>query len=147
MLFWLVFAISSVLLTYNVTGGVFRGMVYFGMIAGGAVYYLTVGKLTLKAGDKLARFIRKTAGRVIKLILVPVRAIFSLIIKLYHLTFGKVIGKIISERKRRKEARVAALSPPAALIEKTQKENETNVKKYRYEREGRISFGECRNKR
>lgn len=147
VIFWLIFAASSVLLTYNVSGGVFRGMVYFGMLSGGAAYYLTLGRLTLKIGDATARFIKRAVWRVIKLILVPVRAIFSLIIKLYHLTFGKVIGKIISERKRRKEALRAALSPPADLIEKTQKENETNVTKRRYEREGRISFGGCRNKR
>lgn len=141
VIFWVIFAASSVILTYNVSGGVFRAMVYVSMIAGGAVYYFTIGRLTLKLGIKLSKLIKKVAAKLLRLVIVPFRAIISLIIKLYHLTIGKVIGKIISERNRRRKERQKAISAPAVLPQKIQEENQNNVRKNRYEREGRISFG------
>ena len=146
VIFWIVFAISSLILTYNVSGGVFRGMVYFGMISGGALYYFTVGRLTLKLGDKLARMIRRIAGGVIRFVLAPLRAIFYFVLKIYHLTIGKIIGKIICVMRTRRQAGKAASDDAAAVPQNIQKENNEDVTKYRYEREGRISFGQSSRK-
>ena len=139
--FWLVFAVLSVLLTYNVSGGVFRGMVYFGMILGGTCYYLTVGRLTLKIGIKISGFIKRAVAKLILLILVPLRVIFSLLFRLYYLTIGKVIGRIIYRRKKRRQKHSATSPSMEALLIERQEETENNVTKNRYEREGRISFG------
>ena len=81
VMFWLIFAASSLLLTYNVSGGVFRGMVYIAMLAGGAAYYLTLGRLMLALSIRLDRLIKKIAVFIIRILLIPIRAIFSFIIK------------------------------------------------------------------
>ncbi len=142
VIFWICFAVTSVILTYNMSGGVFRGIVYLGMLGGGALYYFTLGRLVLKINIKLTRLVKKTLKWLYWIVTAPIRAIISLIIKLYHLTIGKVIGKIVSEVKRRQERRkqrsqtaVAALEP-----EYTKEEKNTDVTKYRYKGEGRISF-------
>lgn len=147
VLFWLIFAASSLILTYNVSGGVFRAMVYFGMLSGGAIYYLTLGKLTLKLGVRAARLIRRIALGALRAVLVPFRAIFSLVAKIYHLTIGKIIGKIVYEKRERQRARASANENAVALPQNMQKENDEDVTKYRYEREGRICFGRSGNKR
>ena len=147
VVFWIIFAASSLLLTYNVSGGAFRGMVYVGMLLGGAAYYLTLGRLTIKIGMKLTRLIRKIAVRIIRLMSVPLRAIFYLIVKIYHLTIGKIIGKIVCVMKERRVKGKTAPRNDVALPQNIQKENDRDVTKYRYEREGRISFGRSGDRR
>ncbi|MBE6583405.1 MAG: hypothetical protein E7649_00295 [Ruminococcaceae bacterium] len=139
--FCISFAISSILLTYNVSGGVFRGIVYVGMLGGGALYYLTLGRLVLKINVKLAKHIKKIIRWLVGKLIMPFKAIISLIIKLYHLTIGKVIGKIISVICARREQRknVANKAMPR-LPEYSEEEACKDVKKYRYKEQGRISF-------
>lgn len=147
VIFFLVFAVSSLILTYNVSGGVFRGMVYFGMLAGGAIYYLTVGRLTLKLEEKLVRILRRASIRALRLVLALMRPIFCFALKIYHLTIGKIIGKIVRVTRERRQRLKATANGVAALPQNIQKENDKDVTKYRYEREGRICFGQPRNKR
>lgn len=141
VVFWLLFAASSLLLTYNVSGGVFRGMVYTGMTAGLSAYYFTLGRLVLMLSGKVARFLRRAVAWTVRKLKRIIKAIIYPIIKLYHLTFGKVIGKIKAERKARRVRRLAEQNANASELPSSIKEEEkTDVTKYRYEREGRISF-------
>ncbi len=140
--FGLCFAVFSILLTYNISGGIFRGIVYVGMIGGGIAYYLTLARLVLKLNIKLTRLIKKVLKWVWYALMKPVKAIISLIIKLYHLTIGKVIGKIVGDIRMRQEQqrRKAENESVAKLPENTNKETDRDVTKYRYKQEGRISF-------
>lgn len=134
--FALLFALTAILLTYKISGGIFRGMVYIGMISGLALYYFTVGRLTLKLSSRLASLIKKAVKILLKLIFTPIRAIFLLIFKLYTLTIGKIIGKIgcsIKEKRMRKQAELIREAEAPA-------QNESREEKG-YRKEGRISFG------
>lgn len=134
--FILLYALVAILLTYRISGGVFRGMVYIGMTSGFALYYFTIGKLTLKISRGLAKLIKKTVKMLLKLVYTPIRAIFLLIVKLYTLTIGKIIGKIICSIKQKREKRKATSSSaetPPALVESREEKG--------YRKEGRISFG------
>ena len=137
--FWIMFALSSLLLTYNVSGGVFRGIVYIAMLAGGAAYYMTLGRLMLALSIMLDRLIKKIAAFIIRILLIPIRAIFSFIIKIYHLTIGKLIGKIIGVVKEWSLKRKSMVEA-AALPQEINEDNKSDESKYRYKREGRISF-------
>ncbi len=136
LVFVLLFALVAILLTYRVSGGIFRGMVYVGMLAGTALYYFTVGRLTIKISLGLAKFIKKATRMILKLIYKPLRAFFLLIFKLYALTIGKIIGKIVYNVKQKRSEKQAALEGVT----------ETNVlaesrEEKGYRKEGRISFG------
>lgn len=146
--FCLLFALSAVLLTYNVSGGVFRGCVYVCMVLGLVIYRLTLGRLAERIERFLTDIIRKIVRAVLRLVLIPSRAIFSLVCRLYSLTIGRIIGKIIySARERRKtkrgapQERIEGQLPPPSSREEI-KEEENNAKRARgYKKEDRISFG------
>ena len=116
-------------------------MVYTGMTAGLSAYYFTLGRLVLMLSGKVARFLRRAVAWTVRKLKRIIKAIIYPIIKLYHLTFGKVIGKIKAERKARRVRRLAEQNANASELPSSIKEEEkTDVTKYRYEREGRISF-------
>ena len=95
-IFCLLFAFVAILQSYRISGGIFRGISYIGMLSGLLLYYFTLGKLTLKINRKFALFVRKTVQKILKLVSIPIRAIFSLIFKLYTLTIGKISVEISS---------------------------------------------------
>ncbi len=148
MCFCLFGASAAILLTYNISGGVFRGCAYLGMGLGLLIYRLTLGRLMNKIELSLTKLIRKVIRGLIKVLLVPSRAIFSLICKLYALTIGRIIGKIKCKvilqrelRKRELEKKKAAEIVPAKMSEETKEEKNNAEKASRYKKEDRISFG------
>ena len=144
--FCLLFASSAILLTYNIGGGVFRGCVYLAMGGGLMLYRLTVGKLTEKPERAITTAIKKTLRKILKVALVPIRAIFSLYCRLYSLTIGRIIGKIISRMMAAKKAQTDNDAPmlPQVIAEEM-KDEEKNAKGARgYRKEGRISFTDRR---
>jgi len=144
--FCLLFAFSVILLTYNISGGVFRGCVYFCMACGLIIYRLTLGRLMSRVECWITEIIRKSVRAILGFVLIPIRAIFSLVYRFYSLTIGRIIGKIIYKaRQKRKEKtrgpRVNGIGLLPQTAEKTEEE-ENNAKRARgYKKEGRISFG------
>ena len=146
--FWLCLGISSVLLFYNVSGGVFRGSVYPCMLSGLALYYFSIGRVTLALGqwligvmERCLSFVKRLICRCLsflkRLLAVPINAFCRAIIYIYHLTIGKIVvkikGKIIASRERRN-----AKECPASGVgeeEQNEEDSERPYKKY-----GRISF-------
>lgn len=146
--FCLLFAFCAILLTYNLSGGVFRGCVYVCMALGLMIYRLTLGRLAERIERVITNIIRKASRAILRLVVIPIRAIFSLVCRLYSLTIGRIIGKIIySARERRianrgaPQERVEGQLPPPSSREEI-KEEENNAKRARgYKKEDRISFG------
>ena len=146
--FCLLFAFFAILLTYNLSGGVFRGCVYVCMALGLMIYRLTLGRLAERIERVITNIIRKASRAILRLVAIPIRAIFSLVCRLYSLTIGRIIGKIIySARERRiakrgaPQERVEGQLPPPSSREEI-KEEENNAKRARgYKKEDRISFG------
>ncbi len=132
--FIIIFAIAAILQTFKISGGVFRGLTYIGMSVGFMTYYLTIGRLMLKPCKKMAAFIKKAARLILKVIFTPLRLLFLLVFKIYVLTIGKILGKIIYRIKEKNSA------------DRVAQENEISGDKADcelkgYKKEGRISFG------
>ena len=149
--FCLLFAFCAILLTYNISGGVFRGCVYLCMGLGLIIYRLTLGRLTERIELYLTGIIRKMIKSIIRLALVPIRAIFSLYCRLYALTIGRIIGtirrRVTVAREKKNRERAESNSGPACLPSVTEeiKDEENNAKGARgYKKDGRISFGAVR---
>ena len=152
LLVCLIFASCAMLLTYNISGGVFRCSVYFAMAVGLLLYRQTIGRLTMGIERVLAGFIRKLIYAVLKLVLIPMRLIFSLLYRLYALTIGRIIVKIRCRvAQRRKEKSVPGDIDPTATLnaatsqESNDEENGANGAG-RYKKGERISFGRGRDR-
>ena len=142
LIFWLTFGIVSIMLIYRIGGGVFRGLVYLGMLMGAAIYHFTVGKLTLKIISFTVAFLKKVIRAVIKVIIFPFIMIFRGVFSLYRLTIGKIIGRIINRVKKARLARMLKNAPLATEQEECGKEDNGCVEgKEAYRRDNRISFG------
>ena len=134
----------AILLTYNISGGVFRGCLYLSMGAGLLCYRLTLGRILYKVENWAARIIKKVCRFALKVLLFPLKKIFSLLVKIYRLTIGKIIGKIMyrARMKKEKELKEREKECAEALLPESTREEENNADKYeRYRKEGRISFG------
>ena len=142
VIFWLLFALCAISLTYTISGGIFRGLVYIGMLSGLCVCYLTLGKLTLKISSKISKVVKKTVRALIKIILIPLRAIFCIFVRLYRLTIGKIIGKIKErEKKRRQDRKSVSDAQSVAALPAGDGEEDINARLSGYKKENRISFG------
>ena len=111
------------MLIYHVNYGMFRGMVYLGMIFGFLLYYLTVGKLVQKISEKLMRGVIFLIKKLIFILLMPFYMIFKGLFFIYRLTIGKIIAKIIMALKKRSEKRKSVLNTEAQVADDLQKEN------------------------
>lgn len=149
VLFFIVAAISSVLLMYSVGGGIFRGMTYVGMAVGFLLYYLTVSKLVAELSKRLTFLLWRLLRRLLSLISIPIKAALRGIISLYHLTIGRFVGKIKAEIKLRREksqaARTEEQEKARAEADEIDREGGKEAFVYvsencRYRREGRIKF-------
>lgn len=147
-LFCLLSASVAILLTYNLSGGVFRGCVYLCMALGLLLYRLTMGSILYRVELRLIGFLKKVIKTVLKIIFAPFRAIFLLFVRLYGLTIGKIIGKIKCKVDQRRQERKKALEEEESNVNRSlcepmcEKEEDRNVcKREGYKKEGRISFG------
>ncbi len=144
VIFWVFAGLLSIAIIYSVGGGRFRGLTYLALAVGFIIYYLTFGRLMLKISAFFVKLLKKTVRGLIRLVLAPLKWILRLIISLYHLTIGRIIGKIkvavAASRERKREAALANIAEP--LEGESGKEDPKNVdEKYRFRKEGRISFG------
>ena len=138
IIFWLVLGISSILLFYNVSGGVFRFSVYPAMLFGLFLYYISLGKLVLKLSAAVVDLLFKICRAILKLVALPVRQIKRFFIFLYHLTIGEILGKIKERRILRSQKKLAETSSDEPS-DNGEGESEDAGRIYR--RDGRISFG------
>ena len=144
LIFWVTAGLLSIAIIYSVGGGRFRGLTYIALALGFLVYYLTVGRLMLKVSAFLVKILKKAARGLIRLALAPIKLILRLIISLYHLTIGRIIGKIkvavAASRQRRREAAVASIAETSEEAGGKEDLDFANGK-HRYSKEGRIDFG------
>lgn len=145
LFFWLVVGIVSIILIYDISEGVFRGMVYLGMAFGFLLYYFTIGKLVLFLMLKITDLIKMLLYKLIKILLFPLRALMRGIIFIYRLTIGKFIGKIKVRvklwLKTRREAKKACRESQADAESDGGKEDFVYVSENcGYRRDGRIRF-------
>ena len=138
--FWVGSGCVSILLTYA-CGGFFRGLIYIGIFGGFLAYYFTLGRLILGLNRKIMGKIKKGIAVVARYLSKPVKFIFGRIILLYHLTIGKIIDKIIEDRKKRKQS--AAGEDIPGEDGECGKEGFVYVgEQTGYRRDGRVSFGQ-----
>lgn len=130
----IIFAITGILQTFKISGGVFRGLTYIGMSLGFLIYYFTVGRLTVGLSKKTAAFLKKATRGIFKILFVPLRLIFLLIFKIYVLTIGKILGKIKCKIKDIK-------SNDKVVSEGIISVKTEDAEMKGYKKEGRISFG------
>lgn len=144
--FCLLFAVCAITLTYKMSGGVFRGIVYTAMLLGLFAYYFTLGRLFLKLNKKIIHFIKKIIGKLVALIKIPLKVLFSLFVKLYHLTIGRLIGKIINRIREKRKMREIKRKAAEKRISETaeEKEEKYEQKIYGYRKENRVSFNGSR---
>lgn len=137
VIFWLVVAVTSILLLYSV-GGVFRGMIYPAMLAGFLLYCLTVGRLVLKLSVRLTKAIKSILLWMLRLLCRPIFCLWRAIISLYHLTIGRFLGTIKSKIKVARERQKAPQCEEAVALPPGKEELVYVNGKTGYKREGRI---------
>jgi hypothetical protein len=144
VIFWLTAGLVSIALLYGLGGGVFRGMTYLCLAAGFALYYVTVGRLVLKLERIVISLIKRILKKTVSLLLRPTKMALRWLIFLYHLTIGKIIGKIKEVwRLSRLRKRNANMETPEDSGEKIEgKEDLVYVDgRTGYRKSGRVSFG------
>ena len=109
VVFWIVFGISAVLLFYNVSGGVFRASVFPAMLLGLLLYYISIGRIMLSLSSRLVVLLGKICRLAARILSVPLFYAKKILFSLYHLTIGKILGRIKKEcyahKKTRKDQR------------------------------------------
>ncbi len=128
--FCILCACVSILLMYYANKGFFRSLVFIFMILGFVCFRISVGRL-----------LRKILSAVYGVLLIPVRFVKNKMISLFHLTIGKIIGKIVSKaRKTKEEIRQKRQKKPLSEPE-TPKEDFVYVANGTgYKKSGRIKF-------
>jgi len=141
ILFWIVVGVTSILLMYGVGGGVFRGLTYLGLAVGALLYYFSIGRLVLKVSEAAVNFVKRAVRRAVRILAMPFVWVGRGLIFLFHLTIGKILGKIKERRAQRKKR--DKIEPDEAIaLEGDGKEEFVYVDgKNGYKRDGRISFG------
>ena len=137
LVFIILCAACGILITFEMCDGVFRGVVYVGIALGLLIYRVTLGMLTSVLVERLANVVKRMMRWVFRMAILPFRVIKFLIVGLYALTIGKIIGRI-KERIIIKRLKGAFESEVCLGIEPPMR-NESCESAYK--REGRISFG------
>jgi hypothetical protein len=138
VIFWLTAGLVSIALLYGLGGGVFRGMTYLCLAAGFALYYVTVGRLVLKLERVVISLIKRILKKTVSLLLRPTKMALRWLIFLYHLTIGKIIGRI-KEGMLVKRLDGLFLEDARGDVEPSGSLSESLEKGYK--KEGRVSFG------
>lgn len=141
LIFWTGAGCTAIILAYS-GGGFYRGMILLGMGGGFLVYRVTLGRLLLSINLTLTAALKRLAIKMMPLLLKPLRIIFRWIISLYHLTMGRIIDKIIEDRKNKARTSVDAESDALLDGDDGRKEDFVYVEGNKgYRRDGRVSFG------
>ena len=141
LIFWTGAGCTAIILAYS-GGGFYRGMILLGIGGGFLIYRVTLGRLLLRINLTLTTAIKRLAIKMMPLMLKPLRIIFGWIISLYHLTMGRIIDKIIEDRKNKSETRDAVECDAPADMDEDRKEDFVYVDGNKgYRRAGRVSFG------
>ena len=138
LLFFLLFAVCGILITFEMCGGVFRGIVYICMAVGILIYRTAFGRLTSILVQWLANVVKLIIKKTFGILILPLRAIKFLFVKLYDLTIGKIIGRIKERILIKRLARLFleenhSVNAPSAPVKESCEKG--------YKNEGRVSFG------
>lgn len=144
LIFWLIFGISSIILLYNICGGVFRASIYPCMLFGFLLYYFSLGRLFLIIGSKTVLLLKRICRWIIRLILIPIRLVGRFFIFIYHLTIGKIVGKIKERINLSREKKKKSAEDEPTELDVGEEERKYGDEGYRYRKEGRIYFGNFR---
>lgn len=137
--FCLTFGASSLLLLYNVAGGIFRLSIYPMILSGLFIYYISIGKMLLFLSSRIIILLGRLMRTLMRLISVPLGLIKRFFIFLYHLTIGKIVDKIKEERILRAKKREQEQAFGQAPLRDGEEESDGEERIYK--RDGRISFG------
>ena len=140
LFFWVIFCISAVLLFYNVSGGVFRASVIPAMLFGLFVYYISLGRLMLYLSARFVILLKKICRFAVKILAVPLLLAKKILFSLYHLTIGKILGRIKEERMLRAQKNAQGSEGEMPLCE-CDREGESEYGERPYRSEGRSSCG------
>ncbi len=143
LVFLIIASSVAILLTYNISGGVFRGCLYIAMASGLFLYRVTVGLVLLKIEAFATGIVKKIIKTVLKILFLPFKMIFSLFIKLYRLTIGRIIGKIVCRTRYKREKRTITSENVCAehiMSESIQEKEDSADKHEGYRKESRIRF-------
>ena len=142
IVFWSLVGVLSIALIYSSTGGMFRGLTYIGLALGFIAYYFTLGKLVLFLSRRAVKILWRALRFIFKVIRVPILFVVKGIISLYHLTIGKIIGKIINRIRMMKNKPESEVEREADCFDGGGKEDFVYVDgKIGYRRTDRINFG------
>lgn len=142
LFFWIVAGVLSVLLIYQMGGGVFRGMTYLGLLAGFCLYYFTLGKYLLHLNEKVVLWMKRICIKAARLLLCPIKKIFCVFNALYRLTIGRILGKIKERINRHRKERLKSVEADLSVKEIVDGREEFVYVdgKRAYKKSGRISF-------
>ena len=142
IIFWVSVGILSIALIYSSTGGIFRGVTYICLAIGFLFYYFTLGRLVLFLNKKIVKLTMRVFMWLAKVLRVPLSFALKGIISLYHLTIGKIIGKIKDKIRTKKKLPNLEQTGEDWDFEEGGKEDFVYVdKKAGYRRSDRINFG------
>ena len=140
LIFWMIAGLLSVALMYQIGGGIFRGLTYICLTVGFAAYYFTLGRLVLKLNRIIVSFIKNVLKKLITLLMRPANMVWRGLIFLYHLTIGRIIGKI----KDKWSASQSKKYDETLVLPDTIERKEDLVcvdERTGYRKSGRVSFG------
>ena len=142
VVFWVAVGILSIALIYSATGGIFRGVTYICLAIGFVAYYFTLGRLVLFLSKKTVKLARRILKAVVKVLRIPLSFALKGIISLYHLTIGKIIGKIKDRIRTKKKLLDSESADAVENFDEGGKEDFVYVNgKTGYRRTDRINFG------
>lgn len=97
-IYWILCAIITFLFMLTVNSGEIRGFVLVGELAGGILYYCTLGYLIMKSTKAIIKAIKSVLRFIFKTFIRPLLRLFR---KIYRV-FSKKVGKVVKKSKKTK---------------------------------------------
>ena len=141
VIFWITVGVVSILLMYGIGGGIFRGVTYVGLAFGMLIYHFSIGRLMLKVSEWTVAWLQRITRRALCVLIKPITLATRGIILLFHLTIGRIIGKIKEKNARRRDRVKIEIGEETASDTDGKEEFVYVDGKNGYKRDGRISFG------
>lgn len=124
ILYFIVCGILTFIFILYVNYGLIRGYIIIGAFLGAVFYYNTIGAVMIKIMDFLIRLIRRIIRPFVKVIYIPIRKLFRLLVKL--LTKFKKIK--VKRSKINEDSTKKGLKLPVKLVYNIKKHADKKVK-------------------
>lgn len=87
ILFWLCSAIFLLFVLFKLNNGEIRSYTIIGLLLGVLLYMLTISKYFIKLNVKILTFFKKIIGKIINIILIPIKVLFNILKKIIFKPF------------------------------------------------------------